>query len=275
MTRLSRHAFLAFAIATVIPFASHAAWQITKPADGATVSPLKPLQRALAMMSEEQLDAFLNQEMVDRMADVTTYPSGIDVEWKAPEEGVAGYRLLVARNGAMTEAQALDVTGTAATLYNLEIGKTYFLQVAALDADGGIMRKSDVMSFTVEATTPRVMHVPGVPNVRDLGGRIGLEGRMIPQGMMFRSAAFNENSPDGGKTIGKTRISDENRAAARGLGLKTEIDLRWDSELADMAASPLGPDVQYMRISSTLYSGLFTQEGYENYRKLFAVFAKP
>ena len=222
MTRLSRHTFLVLAVATLIPLASHAAWQITKPANGATVSPLKPLQRALAMMSEEQLDAFLNQEMVDRMADVTTYPSGIDVEWKAPEESVAGYRLFVARNGAMTEPQPLDVAGTTATLYNLEIGRTYFLQVAALDADGGIMRKSDVLSFTVEGTAPRVMRVLGVPNVRDLGGRLGLEGRMIPQGMIFRSAAFNDNSPDGGKTIGKTRISDENREAALGLGIKTD-----------------------------------------------------
>ena len=280
MKKSNRIFWLTFVLAAVLSLSSQAAFRITCPAKGATVSPLKPMQRALAMMTEEQLDAFLNQEMVDRMREVTTYPAGIDVEWEAVDRAPGGYMVWVADNAEMVNAWNRSVPNTATTLYNLEIGKTYYLQVNALgeaNAEGTseVLQATDVCSFTVENLAPRVMYVPGVPNVRDLGGRVGLEGRVIPQGMIFRSAAFNDNSSDGGKTPGKTRMNEENLAIEREvMKLKTEIDLRWDSELADMASSPLGEAVKYQRIPSTLYSGLFTQQGYENYQKLFPIFAK-
>ena len=218
--------------------------------------------------------------MVERMEDVTTYPAGIEVEWNAADRAPGGYMVWVADNAEMVGAWNRIVQNTTITLYNLEIGKTYYLQVNALgegNAEGGseVLETTSGCSFTVENLAPRVLYVPGVPNVRDLGGRVGLEGRVIPQGMIFRSAAFNDNSSDGGKTPGKTRMNEENLAIEREvMKLKTEIDLRWDSELADMASSPLGEAVDYQRIPSTLYGGLFTQQGYENYQKLFPIFTK-
>ena len=264
----------AIVLAAVVSFSAQGAWKITKPANGETVSPLKPLQRAMAMMTEEQLSAFLDAETVKRMMDVTSYPEGISVEWQTTD-APGGYALRLADNAELTAARTLKTSGTTLTLHNLEIGRSYYFQVAALDASGEALQTTAVQSFKVEDLTPRVMNVPGVPNIRDLGGRVGLEGRMIPQGMIFRSAAFNVNSTDGGKTPGKTRMNEANLAIEReAMGLKTEIDLRWDAELGNMSASPLGADVQYLRISSTLYGGLFTPDGYKNYQQLFPVFAK-
>ena len=264
----------AIVLAAVVSFSAQGAWKITKPANGETVSPLKPLQRAMAMMTEEQLSAFLDAETVKRMMDVTSYPEGISVEWQTTD-APGGYALRLADNAELTAARTLKTSGTTLTLHNLEIGRSYYFQVAALDASGEALQTTAVQSFKVEDLTPRVMNVPGVPNIRDLGGRVGLEGRMIPQGMIFRSAAFNVNSTDGGKTPGKTRMNEANLAIEReAMGLKTEIDLRWDAELGNMSASPLGSDVQYLRISSTLYGGLFTPDGYKNYQQLFPVFAK-
>ena len=269
---------LLVALCTIVSFSSLAAFQITRPANGDTVSPLKPMQRALAMMTEEQLDAFLNQEMVERMEDVTTYPAGIDVEWEAAD-APGGYQVRVADNAEMANARNRMAQDQAITLYNLEIGKTYYLQVCALgeanaDGESEVLQTTAVQSFTVENLAPRVLYVPGVPNVRDLGGRMGLEGRVIPQGMIFRSAAFNDNSPDG-KKIGTTRVTEENHSIIlHEMKLKTEIDLRWERELAGMDESPVGPEVNYISIPSTLYDGLFTQNGYENYLKLFPVFTK-
>ena len=266
------------ALCAIASFPTQAAWEIATPANGATVSPLKPMQRALAMMTEEQLDAFINQEMVDRMEDVTTYPAGIPVEWPSVEAS-DGYLLRVAENAEMENAREFFCTDTNCTLYNLEIGKKYYLQVCALeaqDAEGNrpILQTTPLSAFTVENLAPRILNVPGVPNVRDLGGRMGLEGRMVPQGMIFRSAAFNDNSPDG-KRIGKTRMTEENRVIVlKTMKLKTEIDLRWERELAGMNESPVDPGVQYVSIPSTLYGGLFTQQGYENYQKLFPIFTK-
>ena len=259
----------------MLPMAAQGAFQITRPRDGETVSLLKPMQRALALMTEAQLEVFLTQGTVERMADVTTYPAGIEVEWNAASGAVACYEVRVADNAEMKRDKRIRAVQPKCVIQNLEIGRTYYLQVAALDAAKRAFQETKVQSFVVENLAPRVMNIPGVPNVRDLGGRIGLEGRVIPQGMIFRSAAFNDNSTDGGKTAGKTRMDKENLAiAAEALALKTEIDLRWDSELADMSASPLGQGVRYQRIPSTLYGGLFSPNGHENYRKLFQVFTR-
>ena len=38
------------------------------------------------------------------------------------------------------------------------------------------------------------MHIHGVPNARDLGGRIGLGGRRVQQGMVFRTTGLNDNA---------------------------------------------------------------------------------
>ena len=268
---------LLFAALASLSLTARAAFVLTSPAKGATVSPLKPMQRAMSLMTEEQLDLLLNQETVERMAVMTTYPAGVQIAWKGAPKGTAGYEVVVAQDAELTVAPRKSTTAeTAMTIYNLEIGRMYFVRANALDAAGNTIQSTAIQSFTVDGTTPRVMYIPGVPNVRDLGGRTGLEGRIIPQGMIFRSAAFNDNSPDGGKTPGKTRMTKESLAIEReAMHIRTELDLRWDSELADMAASPLGPEVQYLRMPSTLYSGLFTEQGYENYRELFTVFTKP
>ena len=43
---------------------------------------------------------------------------------------------------------------------------------------------------------PRLIALKGrIPNCRDIGGRIGLGGRRIRQGLVFRSAGLNENPP--------------------------------------------------------------------------------
>ena len=125
MKKSNRIFWLTFVLTAVLSLSSQAAFRITRPAKGDTVSPLKPMQRALAMMTEEQLDAFLNQEMVDRMREVTTYPAGIDVEWNAADRAPGGYMIWVADNAEMVNAWNRSVPNTATTLYNLEIGKTY------------------------------------------------------------------------------------------------------------------------------------------------------
>ena len=272
--------WLAMALSVMASFSVQAAFQITKPAKGETVSPLKPMQRALTLMTEEQLDILLDQETVSRMREFTTYPAGIEVVWKPADEAPGGYRLCVADNAEMANPRQFHCAETSYVLHNLEIGKTYYLQVQALGAESetdkeNVLQTTPSSDFTVEDRPPRVLYVPGVPNVRDLGGYVGLEGRRIPQGMIFRSAAFNDNSPDG-KKIGKTRMTEENRDIVLDvMKLKTEIDLRWDRELAGMNESPVDSQVQYVSIPSTLYGGLFSRQGYDNYRMLFEIFAKP
>ena len=72
---------------------------------------------------------------------------------------------------------------------NLEIARTYEWSVT----DGKETVKS---SFRTEDVAPRLVRFPGVPNVRDLGGRIALNGRRVRQGRVFRSAGLNDNAHD-------------------------------------------------------------------------------
>ncbi len=273
--RPTRLFLLAMAFTLVASFAAQAGFfQITKPLEGETLSPLQPMQRALAMMTEEQLGAFLTQEMANRMAKLTTYPAGVQLEWRVVKQA-ASYEVRVSENAEMLSPRKQSSTSSKATVFNLEIGRKYYVQVVALDSEGAVLKETSVRSFQVDGLPPRVLCVPKIPNFRDLGGYVGLEGRVVSQGKIFRSAAFNANSPDGGKTVGETRVTEKNRAILLSeLKLKTEIDLRWDSELADMSESPLGTEVQYLRIPSTLYGGLFTEAGYKNYRQLFPIFTK-
>ena len=70
---------------------------------------------------------------------------------------------------------------------NLEIARTYEFEVAS----GG---ESAKRTFHTKAHGPRFVRIDGVPNVRDLGGYVGLGGRKIRQGMVFRSGGLNGNA---------------------------------------------------------------------------------
>ena len=49
-------------------------------------------------------------------------------------------------------------------------------------------------NFATEDYAPRILTWPGVSNVRDIGGRIGLNGRRVKQGLVFRSGGLNNNA---------------------------------------------------------------------------------
>ena len=71
---------------------------------------------------------------------------------------------------------------------NFRVGCGYRWEV---DVEG---KGSASATFRTEDRPPRLLRVPGVPNVRDLGGRIGLGGRRVRQGRVFRSAGLNDNA---------------------------------------------------------------------------------
>lgn len=49
-------------------------------------------------------------------------------------------------------------------------------------------------SFSTEDYAPRIVRWPGVSNARDMGGRIGLNGRRVKQGLIYRSGGLNNNA---------------------------------------------------------------------------------
>ena len=106
---------------------------------------------------------------------------------------------------------SFDTTGNYVDVYNLEIATTYYYKVV----NNTFEIEGEVGKIVVEDQAPRNLYVPGMTNVRDIGGW-GIETltKRIKQGLIYRTARGNSIT-EAGKTILK-----------QDLGIKTEIDLR-------------------------------------------------
>ena len=128
-------------------------------------------------------------------------------------------------------------------------------------------------SFTTEDFAPRWIAIEGnVGNFRDLGGRIGIGGRRVRQGLVYRSQGLNSNSVEG-SVPGRNRLTVEDVKYLVGtLGIKTDLDLRTSVERADMTVSPMGGDVRYIYCASPSYEGIFNEGGKRRMAENFRVF---
>lgn len=249
-----------------------------KPNNEEVVSPLAASMELFLMMSEDAARAALKDaSLANRLCnEVKSFAPGIPMQWAFHgERSKIHYELHVAENSHFRDEKIIQAPHSRYNLCNLEIGKTYYWKVAAVYEDGTSI-ESETRSFTVDKLTPRVLNVPNVDNFRDLGGRRGLEGRLIPQGLLFRCSGFNNNSSDGGKTPGSPRFTEEGlRIIREELKIKTDLDLRSHGETARMTSSPLGEDVNYVNISTVCYAPTFTKHGMDIMAQNFRVFTKP
>lgn len=149
------------------------------------------------------------------------------------KEEPRGLKIKVPANTTLTVAQGgktrSDVVSGAGVIYNMEPlkagtfafgGKTY-----KIVPEGGV----------------RMIYTPSVWNVRDLGGWTCTGGR-VKYGKIFRGGHFGS-------------ITDADKATiVDWLGIKTDIDLRNNSETGGIAASPLGSGVEYFHQSLDFYA---------------------
>ena len=158
---------------------------------------------------------------------------------------------------------------------NLEIARRYYWRVTLRNRcnkfncgprcqcpESKTVLRSAVVTFTTEDHAPRWIAIEGrVRNFRDLGGWHTQDGRRVRQGMVFRSAGLNDNSATG-EVSGRNRMTVEDVKYMTGtLGIRSDLDLRSIGETADLAESPLGAGVAYVRRSSASYRGIFHEDG--------------
>ena len=158
---------------------------------------------------------------------------------------------------------------------NLEIAQRYFWRVTLRKRckkfncgpncpckESKSVMSSSVSSFVTEDQAPRWIAIEGrVGNFRDLGGWRTQDGRRVRQGMVFRSAGLNDNSTTG-ESQGRNRLTVEDVKYLTGtLGIRSDLDLRSSSETADLAESPLGAGVKFVRRSTSSYDGIFRDDG--------------
>ena len=279
-----------------------AAVSILEPADGSMVPLLTDAQKAyLGIPRAERREKFANSKFRKKEMGLPAeklegekherksyWPKTVKLAWTAKD----GAECRVSVKDAQTGVCVYEGTtkNGLVNIDNLEIATEYEWTVD--DGEGAAKAK-----FKTEDTPLRLVRFPGVPNVRDLGGRIGLGGKRVKQGLVFRSAGLNENASStyftkeeleqlgrqdeakDGKRVAKerkpgaSRVEGENGAyILKRFGIKSDIDLRSDKECFGMTGSPLGESVTWFHYSSSAYGGLQADHGRKSFTKVFKVF---
>ena len=161
------------------------ALEIVSPKEGEVFCAHKPEHsRFLSMDREARRKQFLDKAWRARIvqSDLFSFPNPLKLVWK---DGTAPYEVKIMLGGKTVFAT--NTVETSVQVHNLEIAREYEWKVCS----GG---KCASGKFRTSDVPPRMMHVPGVNNIRDIGGWIGLDGRRIKQGMAYRSGGLNYNA---------------------------------------------------------------------------------
>lgn len=191
-----------------------------------------------------------------------TQPVPVTVQWDS-EENNNEYRLLLSDKTDLSDPQIISTSESYVHVYNLLPGRTYYFQIQSATEN------SIISSFNLEATNPRCMHIPGLVNVRDVGGWTTKVGKKIRQGLLYRGCKM-ERTKSGNPPI----ITDDGkRIMVEELKIKTDIDLRADS-LEKLDQSELHEyGVQYKILPCRSYEEFFMDDCAEGNRKIMETLA--
>lgn len=292
--------FVAFALISIVTFSNPL--KIVSPNEGALVPTLTESQKAYVTMPLKERRAkfrdenyrkkilALPAEKVDGKERKSWWPKTTRLEWSGPDGAEYVVKVVEASSGKLAFEKTLKEKFTYVD--NLKIATDYKWTVTTGN-------ETISSTFKTEDIVPRILRFPGVPNVRDLGGYMGLNGKRVKQGLIYRSAAMNDHPKqtfytkkelfDLGRqaeweaaqtnkkkrivkttTLGKTRFSQSTRdEMLKYLGVKTDIDLRNNGETLCMTNSPLGSSVNWVHASFAAYGGIHSKGVQKNFKKIF------
>ena len=206
----------------------------------AAESLLTPLQKAyLDLPREKRTALFADSSYRKRLAEGKWHPRGVEVFW-SETEGSGDYVLSVRRRSDGTVVWKSSTAVPSAVVDNLEIATGYSWDVFRSG------RKVADGRFDTSEDAPRLLRIDGLYNTRDIGGRIGLNGRRIRQGMIIRSGAFNANA----ETVWSTReevLAGDHDGSLRREAERLESEIAWwrkmetDGGKLPMIAIDVGP----------------------------------
>ncbi len=227
--------------------------ELMLPADGATVPLLSDGQKAFFDSSDgERLAKAGDAAYRADLLALGWYPQPVVFVWSGINSRKERLRFRIWREEdgvCVCDTNFVYLTTGRFEWDNFRVGCRYRWEV---DVAG---KGTDVGTFRTEDRAPRLIRVPGVPNVRDLGGWHAAGGRRVRQGLLYRSANLCENAsecPDGPP---RRRLDDAGvHFMTNALAIRTELDLRSPKECAGLDGSPLGASVVRVEISSGCYS---------------------
>ena len=252
------------AVAAICLAPASGAVELVSPADGEEVPLLHDRQKAFMRMPRERRAAFFDDRQPDKekaIKQCRSVPRPVMLKWT----GSGGrYEVTVTKRGSEKPWFSETVASNCVKVWNLEIAATYDWTVSE---SGGCAKGW----FRTEDTAPRLICVPGVPNMRDLGGRV-IGGRRVRQGLVYRSSGLNNNATT--NAPGTARLTERWRNYMRDqLGIKTDLDLRSARERFGMTCSPLGPDVKFVTMPTNYHGyAAIHKAGADDTRRVLRVF---
>ena len=240
--------------------------KLVRPENGTTTA---PLQRHVVEHGED--DA--SPAFPTGADEVRTTPGGPDYSrpkpvifaWQPLPRGAGRirYSLHLATNQGFTDPTVLrDLSQPFAVVRNLFVGMRYYWKVVA---EGRRIHpvESEAWTFDTHPAMPRWVFVPGITNMRDLGGWQTPNGMRVRQGAVYRSSAMS-SSRVRGETA--TILIDE-------LRIRTDLDLR----ARDEGAKPVLDEalVRWYHAPIPAYGDFATPEGLVRYREALQLFADP
>ena len=242
-----------FAIILAATCGAASAVELMLPADGATVPLLSDGQKAFFDSSDGERLAKAGDAVyrADLLA-LGWYPQPVVFVWSGinSRKERLHFRIWREEDGVcVCDTNFVYLTTGRFEWDNFRVGCRYHWSV---DVAG---KGSATGLFSTEDRPPRLIRVPGVPNVRDLGGWRTADGRRVKQGLLYRSANLCENATECPGELPRMRLDDSGvNFMTNALGICTELDLRGPKECEGLAGSPLGQSVRRVEISSGCYS---------------------
>lgn len=159
-------------------------------------------------------------------------------------------------NPDLTEATTLAV-GQGSNLCevaNLVPQQHYYY---TLEGDGTVLSRGEIHT----EGHLRMIKVPTVSNVRDLGGWKTLDGNRIRYGLVFRGGEMNAGH----------QMNETDRRELRRLGIGAEVDLREDKDIAGygITTSALGSDAPYIYLNQNIWGDDALQQDTAKYHRIF------
>ncbi len=183
---MNRKLIVGFNVAALAALSLSAKIELVAPASNAVVRQMHTIQRHYSKAPWAKCEkCFDGAENAKKLRSRSAAPVPIKLRWKGPAKE---YLVTVRRLPDGKVAFAQVVATNCVEVDSLDIGTEWEWTVCASN-DCLISR------FKTEDYLPRLVRMTGSNNCRDIGGRVGLGGRRIRQGLVYRTAGLNSNAP--------------------------------------------------------------------------------
>ena len=169
--------------------------RILEPAEASVVPLLNAEQKAFLLKPRAARVATMASPEGRKALNAAGYvPQKTRLAWECLKPGVADVKYAVRVTEARSGRTVFETTTrkTSVELENLEVARRYDWTVETVTRGGETLTGRG--SFFTEDMAPRLVRLEGVPNLRDLGGRVGLGGKRVRQGLVYRSSGLNHNA---------------------------------------------------------------------------------